>query len=197
MTRQLPIPVQRVFVRLVHRDAAAMAAERITDRALVGVSRWMRSCAWGKVNGLRGRSPMLMQILDETAVTARGERAWHESFAMFGAGLVIGCQLRDLVEQDGPATCLVDFELAIKHLDTTDSLNALWDCGLPGHAITLSELVAELLKLAPQLRFKMMLTDELVHGMPRRKKKLLYHLHFVVGLIAAGVSPPSLCSDWD
>lgn len=195
MKRQLPIPVQRVLVRFVHRDAAAMVAERITDRALIGVSRWMRTCAWGKVSGLRGRAPMLMQILDETAVAARAERAWHESFAMFGAGLVIGCQLRDLVEQDGPATCLVDFDLAIKHLDTTDSLNALWDCGLPGHAITLGELVSELLQLAPLLRVKMMLIEELVPGMPRRKKKLLYHLHFVVGLIAAGVSPPSLCCD--
>ncbi|MBI5851044.1 MAG: hypothetical protein HZB39_08440 [Planctomycetes bacterium] len=195
MTRQLPIPVHRVLVRFVHRDAAAMLAERISDRALVGVSRWMRSYVWGKVNGLRGRAPMLMQILDETAAAARAAQAWHESFAIFGAGLVIGCQLRDLVEQDTPVTCLVDFDLATKHLDTTESLNALWDCGLPGHPSTLGELVSDLLELAPPLRFKMMLTDQLVHGMPRRRKKLLYHLHFIVGLIAAGVSPPSLCCD--
>lgn len=192
MKHQVPLPLQRVHTRLVHRDAAAMIAERLTDEALIAATRWLRSCAWGDVDGLRGRAPMLMQILDETAAEVRKDPIWHESTILFGAGLVVGCQLRDAVESDTAGTCLVGFDAAARQLDSTDVLTALWNCGLPEDELPLGETMTGLLKLAPRLATRLRLAQEIARGLPHRTRRPLFHLHFVAGLIGAGVGAPVL-----
>jgi hypothetical protein len=195
MHRSIPHPLRRVHSLLLHIDAASIVFARMNTDALIATAQWLQIHGRQQRATLATTAPVLVALLDQVQakLAAGHERDLaRQLHTTFGIGMVAGCHLRDLAEQDQPTECTIRFEDAIGRLEQSDLRQTLWAIGLPEEQQAILGLVARLSALVPMLPLRLLVASELSRGslvaVPRQAEELL----FFFGMLAAGISPPRL-----
>jgi hypothetical protein len=198
MTPAVPQPLQRVHTRLLQRDSIRMLSDRIQPQALLSIANWLARSARRGV-GLEYLAPVMADLIHRVHMVAceqtvgfppTGRRHPIAREALFGVGLVVGCQLRDEAEADSPMPCTIRWTSALAAMESTTIRQALWSIGLPDDLLAVATLALDARRRSPGLTLRPHVASGHAGEVWREAERRFPEAPFLLGLAGAGITLP-------